>query len=89
MNRKPRPDIETLFLISDYRWLYISSTIVKTVVKPWRCAACPDQVLTLARALRIHAVGEDRTRYRRCPPGTSELARLQELEASLDRDTDK
>lgn len=31
MNRKLRPDIETLFLISDYRWLYISSTIVKTV----------------------------------------------------------
>ena len=30
MNRKLRPDIETLFLISDYRWLYISSTIVKT-----------------------------------------------------------
>lgn len=31
MNRKLHPDIETLFLISDYRWLYISSTIVKTV----------------------------------------------------------
>ncbi len=31
LNRKLRPDIETLFLISDYRWLYISSTIVKTV----------------------------------------------------------
>lgn len=31
MNRKLRPDIETLFLIADYRWLYISSTIVKTV----------------------------------------------------------
>ena len=31
MNRKLRPDIETLFLISDFRWLYISSTIVKTV----------------------------------------------------------
>ncbi|MEG2005548.1 MAG: pantetheine-phosphate adenylyltransferase [Bilophila sp.] len=30
-NRKLRPDIETLFLVSDYRWLYISSTIVKTV----------------------------------------------------------
>ena len=33
MNRKLRPDIETLFLISDYRWLYISSTIVKTVAR--------------------------------------------------------
>lgn len=31
MNRKLRPDIETVFLVSDYRWLYISSTIVKTV----------------------------------------------------------
>lgn len=31
LNRKLRPDIETLFLISDYRWLYISSTVVKTV----------------------------------------------------------
>lgn len=31
LNRKLRTDIETLFLISDYRWLYISSTIVKTV----------------------------------------------------------
>lgn len=31
LNRKLRPDIETLFLVSDYRWLYISSTIVKTV----------------------------------------------------------
>lgn len=31
LNRKLRPDIETLFLISDYRWLYISSTLVKTV----------------------------------------------------------
>lgn len=30
-NRKLRPDVETLFLVSDYRWLYISSTIVKTV----------------------------------------------------------
>ncbi len=31
INHKLRPDIETLFLISDYRWMYISSTIVKTV----------------------------------------------------------
>lgn len=31
MNRKLKPDIETVFLISNYRWLYISSTIIKTV----------------------------------------------------------
>ncbi len=31
MNRKLQPNIETVFLISDYRWLYISSTIIKTV----------------------------------------------------------
>lgn len=31
MNRKLKPDIETIFLISNYRWLYISSTIIKTV----------------------------------------------------------
>ncbi len=33
MNRKLEPEIETMFLISDYRWLYISSTIIKTVAK--------------------------------------------------------
>ena len=31
MNRKLHPEIETIFLISDYKWLYISSTVVKTV----------------------------------------------------------
>lgn len=31
MNRKLCPAIETIFLISDYKWLYISSTVVKTV----------------------------------------------------------
>ena len=31
MNRKLCPEIETIFLISDYKWLYISSTVVKTV----------------------------------------------------------
>ncbi len=33
MNKKLMPDIETVFLIADYRSLYISSTIIKTVVK--------------------------------------------------------
>lgn len=31
MNRKLCPTIETVFLIANYRWLYISSTIIKTV----------------------------------------------------------
>jgi len=29
MNRRLRHDIQTVFLMTDYRWLYISSTIVK------------------------------------------------------------
>lgn len=33
MNRKLKRKIETLFLMTDYRWLYISSTIVKDVAK--------------------------------------------------------
>jgi pantetheine-phosphate adenylyltransferase, bacterial len=31
MNRHLNQDIETIFLMADYRWLYTSSTIVKTV----------------------------------------------------------
>lgn len=33
MNRKLKRKIETTFLMTDYRWLYISSTIVKDVAK--------------------------------------------------------
>ena len=33
MNRKLKRKLETLFLMTDYRWLYISSTIVKDVAK--------------------------------------------------------
>ncbi len=29
MNRKLRRDIQTIFLMTDYQWLYISSTIIK------------------------------------------------------------
>ena len=29
MNRKLRRDVQTVFLMTDYQWLYISSTIVK------------------------------------------------------------
>lgn len=33
MNRKLNRDIQTVFLMTDYRWLYISSTIVKEAAK--------------------------------------------------------
>ena len=29
MNKKLKPHVQTIFLMTDYRWLYISSTIVK------------------------------------------------------------
>ncbi len=32
MNRRLKPAIETVFLMTDYRWLYISSTIIKSAV---------------------------------------------------------
>ncbi len=51
MNRKLAPDLETVFLISDYRWLYISSTIVKTVAQLNGdiSGLVPGHVLTLLR----------------------------------------
>lgn len=33
MNRKIKPSIHTVFMMTDYRWLYISSTIVKDVAR--------------------------------------------------------
>ena len=33
MNRKLDRAIETVFIMTDYKWLYISSTIVKEVAK--------------------------------------------------------
>lgn len=33
MNRKLKPSIHTVFMMTDYRWLYISSTIIKDVAK--------------------------------------------------------
>ena len=33
MNRKLKPRIQTLFLMTDYQWLFISSTIVKAVAQ--------------------------------------------------------
>ena len=91
MNRKLRPDIETLFLISDYRWLYISSTIVKTVASLGGDVRglVPDHVLSCLRERFGFTHGEIEPVSLPPVPELSELARLQELEASLDRDTDK
>ncbi|MDQ7031346.1 MAG: pantetheine-phosphate adenylyltransferase [Desulfonauticus sp.] len=33
MNRRLNADIQTVFLMTDYKWLYISSTIIKEVAK--------------------------------------------------------
>ncbi len=33
MNRKIKPSIHTVFMMTDYRWLYISSTIIKDVAR--------------------------------------------------------
>lgn len=33
MNRKLRSDIHTVFMMTDYRWLFISSTIIKDVAR--------------------------------------------------------
>lgn len=33
MNRKLDPNIHTVFMMTDYKWLYISSTIVKDVAR--------------------------------------------------------
>ena len=33
MNRKLKPSLHTVFMMTDYRWLYISSTIIKDVAR--------------------------------------------------------
>lgn len=33
MNRKLDPDIQTVFLMTDFKWMYLSSTIVKDVAR--------------------------------------------------------
>ncbi|BDV01489.1 phosphopantetheine adenylyltransferase [Thermodesulfomicrobium sp. WS] len=33
MNRKLAPNIHTVFMMTDYKWLYISSTIIKDVAR--------------------------------------------------------
>ncbi len=37
MNRKLRREIQTLFLMTDYQWLYISSTIIKAAASHGGC----------------------------------------------------
>ena len=37
MNRKLRPALHTVFMMTDYRWLYISSTIIKDVARLGGC----------------------------------------------------
>lgn len=72
MNRKLRPDIETLFLISDYRWAVYQFNHRQDRRKfGRRCArACPGPCSQLlARALRIHA-RRDRTRIAAARTGT-------------------
>lgn len=33
MNRKLEPSVQTIFLMSDFKWMYVSSTNLKTVAK--------------------------------------------------------
>ncbi len=80
MNRKLRPDIETLFLISDYRWLYISSTIVKTVSSLGGDVRglVPDHVFSCLRK-RFGFSEEMDSQPVTQTPDFSELARLESM----------
>lgn len=85
MNRKLRPDIETLFLISDYRWLYISSTIVKTV------ASLGGDVRGLVPEYVFNSLREkfgfpEQTSLKPCIPDLSELSRLEQPVPDKDPD---
>ncbi len=46
MNRKLRREIQTIFLMTDYQWLYISSTIIKAAASHGGCVEnlVPDNV---------------------------------------------
>ena len=84
MNRKLRPDIETLFLISDYRWLYISSTIVKTVASLGGDVRglVPDHVFACLRNKYGFPHGDVEPVPPPPVPNLAELSRLAELEAA-------
>ena len=91
MNRKLRPDIETLFLISDYRWLYISSTIVKTVASLGGDVRglVPDHVFACLRDKYGFPHGEVEPVPLPPVPDLAELSRLAELEAAAKEDSGK
>ena len=91
MNRKLRPDIETLFLISDYRWLYISSTIVKTVASLGGDVRGlePDHVFACLRDKYGFPHGEVEPVPLPPVPDLAELSRLAELEAAAKEDSGK
>ncbi|MEM5786717.1 MAG: pantetheine-phosphate adenylyltransferase [Syntrophobacteraceae bacterium] len=57
MNRKLNPDVETLFIMTGMRWIYISSRIIKEVVKSGGCVTglVPENVeKMLAKRLSGH-----------------------------------
>ena len=91
MNRKLRPDIETLFLISDYRWLYISSTIVKTVASLGGDVRglVPDHVFACLRDKYGFPHGEVEPVPLPPVPDLAELSRLADLEAAAKEDSGK
>lgn len=47
MNRKLKPSLHTVFMMTDYRWLYISSTIIKDVARLGGCieGLVPDSIV--------------------------------------------
>lgn len=60
MNRRLRREVQTMFLMTDYQWLYISSTIIKAAASHGGdvCGLVPDNV---AQSLRTkYANGEVR-----------------------------
>ena len=58
MNRKLRDDIQTVFLMTDYRWMYISSSNIKSVASLGGNvgALVPSQVLPYLRKAYGHPI---------------------------------
>ncbi len=57
MNRKLRPEIETMFLMANFQWTYISSTIIKEVASLGGdiTGMVPDCVITALREKYGHS----------------------------------
>lgn len=56
MNRKLQHDVQTIFLMSDLRWMYISSTNIRNVASlggDVRCLVPPTVIPRLRRAYRL------------------------------------